>query len=89
MILYIIIALAFAIMYSIKYAHKVVDITEQTVQVLDVTWGSFNPVVYHIREFLYNFIMFPYAITRIFKANLIKDEVQYILENNYGLTAEK
>ena len=89
MIVYILIALAFAIMYSFRYANKIIGITEETVNLLEVEWGTFSPTLYHLKEFTYNFIAFPWAVLRIFKPNLIRKEVGNILETNYGLTAEK
>jgi len=89
MTLYIIIALSFAIMYSYKYTHEIVCVTAQFVEDLEVDWGSFNPTWYYIKEFTYNFIMFPIAIQKLFKKDIIMDEVSYILENNYGLESEK
>jgi len=90
MTIYIIIALSFAIMYSYKYTREIVLITQRFVNSLDVTWGDFSPIKYSIKEFLYHFIMCPITATKIFKGeDIIKKEVSYILENNYGLEAEK
>lgn len=76
-------------MYSYCYSRQVTSIVKEFVFSMDIDWGDFSPIRYHIKEFLYNFFMFPVAITRIFKEDLVKLEVHSILEKNYGLTAEK
>ena len=87
--IYLILAFSFAIMYSFKYTNEVVKTTKGVVEVLDIEWGNFNPTWYYIKEFAYSFFMFPIAVQRLFNRDTVKNEVSYILENNYGLEAEK
>lgn len=89
MTIYLIIALSFAIMCSYMHTYKVTTLVKEFVNYMDIDWGNFSPTKYHIKEFLYNFIMFPIAFTKLFDKNLIKSEVDNILETNYGLEAEK
>jgi len=86
MITYSIIAIAFAIMYHIRYTHEVLGIVRDTLVLLDMEneKSGYNPIVFSILFFLFNCLAMPFMFIYIVistRKDVLKDMTAAVMKS--------